>query len=78
MRLSCTLAICGGVVRLLRGMGNIAYMEGDCLSGSLRTGAADATGGLGWVTIEVAAKAIRVNPRVIRKYIERGELEAKP
>jgi hypothetical protein len=25
------------------------------------------------VTIEVAAKAVRVNPRVIRKYIERGE-----
>ena len=30
------------------------------------------------MTIEVAAKAVRVNPRVIRKYIERGELEAKP
>jgi hypothetical protein len=59
-------------------MGNIAYMEGDCLSVSLRTGAADATGGPGWVTIEVAAKAVRVSPRVIRKYIERGELEAKP
>ena len=30
------------------------------------------------MTIEVAAKAVRVSPRVIRKYIERGELEAKP
>lgn len=27
---------------------------------------------------DVAAKAVRVSPRTIRRYIERGELEAKP
>src|ERR687885_619529 len=32
----------------------------------------------GWVTTEVAARAIRVSPRTIRRFIERGDLEAKP
>jgi hypothetical protein len=53
-------------------------MEADSLSELLRTGAGDAIGGSGWVTTEVAAKAVRVSPRTIRRYIERGELEAKP
>jgi hypothetical protein len=36
------------------------------------------TEGSGWVTTDVAAKAVRVSPRTVRRYIERGELEAKP
>lgn len=31
----------------------------------------------GWVTTDVAARAVRVSPRTIRRYIERGELVAK-
>jgi len=31
----------------------------------------------GWVTTEVAAKAVRVSPRTIRRLIDRGELEAR-
>ena len=30
------------------------------------------------MTTEVAARAVRVSPRTIRRYIDRGELEAKP
>ncbi len=33
-------------------------------------------GGSGWVTTKVAAEALGVNPRTIRAYIERGDLEA--
>src|SRR5215208_8332449 len=32
----------------------------------------------GWVTTDVAAKAVRVSPRTIRRYIDQGKLEAKP
>jgi len=32
----------------------------------------------GWITTEVAAKAVRVSPRTIRRYIDQGKLEAKP
>ena len=32
----------------------------------------------GWVTTEVAAKAVRVSPRTIRRYIDQGILQAKP
>jgi len=31
----------------------------------------------GWVTTDVAARAVRVSPRTIRRYIDRGELKAK-
>jgi chromosome segregation ATPase len=31
----------------------------------------------GWVTTDVAAKAVRVSPRTIRRYIDQGKLEAK-
>jgi regulator of replication initiation timing len=31
----------------------------------------------GWVTTEVAARAVRVSPRTIRRLIDRGELRAK-
>jgi len=34
-------------------------------------------GNSGWVTTRVAAEALGVNPRTIRTYIERGDLEAK-
>jgi hypothetical protein len=46
--------------------------------GHSRPGNADMSGESGWITTEVAAKAVRVSPRTIRRYIERGELEAKP
>lgn len=32
----------------------------------------------GWVTTDVAARAVRVSPRTIRRYIDQGRLEAKP
>jgi hypothetical protein len=38
---------------------------------------ADTTGQSGWVTTDVAARAVRVSPRTIRRLIERGDLEAK-
>ena len=31
----------------------------------------------GWITTEVAAKAVRVSPRTIRRLIDKGELEAR-
>ena len=37
-----------------------------------------ATSTSGWVTTEVAARAIRVSPRTIRRLIQRGDIEAKP
>jgi hypothetical protein len=49
----------------------------DRTRGHPRTDDADASGQSGWVTTEVAAKAVRVSPRTIRRYIERGELDAK-
>jgi DNA repair exonuclease SbcCD ATPase subunit len=36
------------------------------------------SGESGWVTTDVAAKAVRVSPRTIRRYIDQGKLEAKP
>jgi Helix-turn-helix domain len=53
-------------------------VDGDPLRGHSRPEDADTSGESGWVTTEVAAKAVRVSPRTIRRYIERGELEAKP
>jgi hypothetical protein len=49
----------------------------DCIRGQSRTDNADLAGESGWVTTEVAARALRVSPRTIRRLIERGELEAK-
>ena len=46
--------------------------------GQSRPDLADLSSESGWITTEVAAKAVRVSPRTIRRYIERGELEAKP
>ena len=53
-------------------------MEDDTIHGHSRSIGADATAGSGWVTTEVAARALRVSPRTIRRYIKRGELAAKP
>jgi hypothetical protein len=53
-------------------------MEVDPARGQSRTDNADTSGDSGWITTEVAARAVRVSPRTIRRYIERGELEAKP
>ena len=53
-------------------------MAEDPARGRSRTDSADKLGESGWITTEVAARAVRVSPRTIRRYIERGELEAKP
>ena len=53
-------------------------MAEDPTRGQSRTDSADTSGESGWITTEVAARAVRVSPRTIRRYIERGELEAKP
>ena len=53
-------------------------MAEDPARGQSRTDSADKSGESGWITTEVAARAVRVSPRTIRRYIERGELEAKP
>ena len=53
-------------------------MAEDTPRGRSRSGNADTSGESGWITTEVAARAVRVSPRTIRRYIERGELQAKP
>ena len=45
--------------------------------GHPRLSLADLSGDSGWVTTDVAAKAVRVSPRTIRRYIDQGKLEAK-
>ncbi len=45
--------------------------------GQQRTRAADTSSSSGWVTTDVAARAVRVSPRTIRRMIDRGELKAK-
>jgi hypothetical protein len=50
----------------------------DHIRGHSRTNHADLSSESGWVTTEVAAKAVRVSPRTIRRYIDQGKLEAKP
>jgi hypothetical protein len=46
--------------------------------GQPRPDLADLPGESGWITTEVAARAVRVSPRTIRRYIDQGKLEAKP
>jgi hypothetical protein len=53
-------------------------MAEDPARGQSRTDNTGTYGESGWITTEVAARAVRVSPRTIRRYIERGELEAKP
>ncbi len=45
--------------------------------GRTRTEIADLAAGSGWVNTDVAARAVRVSPRTIRRLIEREELVAK-
>jgi Helix-turn-helix domain len=47
------------------------------VSGQSRTGDLEASAPSGWVTTEVAARAVRVSPRTIRRLIDKGELEAR-
>ena len=56
----------------------MALMESEKPHGQARTEGADLSGGSGWVTTDVAARAVRVSPRTIRRFIERGLLDAKP
>ena len=53
-------------------------MGEDHTRGPSRPGDADLSSESGWVTTELAAKAVRVSPRTIRRYIDQGKLEAKP
>jgi hypothetical protein len=50
----------------------------DYTRGHSRIYNADLSEESGWVTTDVAAKAVRVSPRTIRRYIDQGKLEAKP
>jgi actin-related protein len=50
----------------------------DHTRGRSRPEDADLSSESGWVATDVAAKAVRVSPRTIRRYIDQGKLEAKP
>lgn len=52
-------------------------MGEDYLHGQPRTDLADLSSESGWVATDVAAKAVRVSPRTIRRYIDQGRLQAK-
>src|ERR687897_1735253 len=54
-----------------------ARTESEDRHGRTRTNSADMSGMSGWVTTDVAATAVRVSPRTIRRLIDRGELRAK-
>jgi predicted transcriptional regulator len=47
------------------------------LGGNEADAIADVRGESGWVTTKVAAEALGVDPRTVRTYISRGDLEAK-
>jgi len=51
-------------------------MDGEA-RGQTRTEVADLSAGSGWVNTDVAARAVRVSPRTIRRLIERGDLAAR-
>lgn len=53
-------------------------MGEDYLRGQSRIEPADLSSESGWVSTDVAARAVRVSPRTIRRYIDQGKLEAKP
>ena len=53
-------------------------MGEDHTRGPSRPEDADLSSESGWVTTDLAAKAVRVSPRTIRRYINQGKLEAKP
>jgi hypothetical protein len=50
----------------------------DHTRGRSRPEDADLSSESGWVATDVAAKAVRVSPRTIRRYIDQGKLKAKP
>ena len=52
-------------------------MGEDHTRGRSRPYLADLSSESGWVTTDVAAKAVRVSPRTIRRYIDQEKLEAK-
>jgi hypothetical protein len=52
-------------------------MREDPARGHSRTDPADMSSESGWVTTDVAARAVRVSPRTIRRYIDQGKLEGK-
>jgi DNA repair exonuclease SbcCD ATPase subunit len=49
----------------------------DRTRGHSRPADADPSAKSGWVATDVAARAVRVSPRTIRRYIDQGKLEAK-
>ncbi len=53
-------------------------MGEDRTRGHSRPENAGTSGESGWITTDVAARAVRVSPRTIRRYIDQGKLEAKP
>ena len=59
--------------------GKIIFVEGEPTPGGQYRGTpADTTGAeSGWITTDVAAKALGVSPRTIRRLIDRGDLEGK-
>jgi hypothetical protein len=52
-------------------------MDQESTRGNLAAADAEARGSSGWVTTKVAAEALGVDPRTVRTYINRGELDAK-
>jgi hypothetical protein len=57
----------------------IIVVEGEPTYGGQdrRTQADTTAAGSGWITTDVAAKALGVSPRTIRRFIDRGDLEGK-
>jgi hypothetical protein len=51
-------------------------MREEASHGQSRPDLADLSSESGWVATDVAARAVRVSPRTIRRYIEQGKLEA--
>ena len=52
-------------------------MDQESTRGHLADAGAESRGSSGWVTTKVAAEALGVDPRTVRTYINRGELDAK-
>ena len=57
--------------------GKIPPMAQEPTRGQSRPSDTDMSGLSGWITTDVAARAVRVSPRTIRRYIDKGELKAK-
>ena len=57
----------------------IVVVEGESIHGGQGRGTSEDTSavGSGWITTDVAAKALGVSPRTIRRFIDRGDLEGK-